>query len=164
MKKLLLILTILFTGCSNATFSSIFQTDDNYIQLTQYTKRGEIIQSLETVSLINATYFNHFSKDNNDTKNNEVFIVGVYNYDDTKADKKGIFNPSYTLTLNNIKFTKAEPITLKDLNLKKYPFYNKWMRYYKVYFPTSSSNNLTLKYTNINENSSTTLKLLKNIY
>ena len=165
MKKIILILlTIFFIGCSSKV-SEIFHQDDKYITLTQYTKRGQLVKSLETVALINATYLNPILGENNETKNNEIFIIGVYNSDDYKGyEKGGIHNPNYILTMNDENYTKALKADKIKLNIKNYPFYNKWMKYYKVYFPKTDSNILTITYFNKETNSSAVLKIQKNIY
>ena len=116
MKKLLLVIMLLFIGCSSKV-SEVFQKDDKYIILTQYTQRGQITRSLETIAIINATYINPILKDNNETKNNEIFIIGVYNSNDYKGyEKGGIHNPHYNLTMNGMKYTKAIKADVKKLD------------------------------------------------
>ena len=165
MKKILLgLIAIFFIGCSSKV-SEIFHKDNRYITLSEYTQRGQLIKSLDTIALINATYINPILGDNNITQNNEVFIIGVYNSDDYKGYKQGgIFNKHYRLTMNDTNFTKATKANIKNLDLTSYPFYNKWMKYYKVYFPKSNSNKLIIKYTNLEQNSSATLTIIKDIY
>ena len=161
MKKLLLVIMLLFIGCSEKM--SVLQKDEKYNTLTQYTQRGQITRSLETIALINATYLNPILKDNNETRNNEIFIIGVYNSNDYKGyEKGGIHNPHYKLTMNGMKYTKAVKADVKKLDLTKYPFYNKWMKYYKVYFP--KTNDYTLKITYSNEEGNVTLEIEKDIY
>ena len=163
-KTLFLILFILFTGCSTKV-SEVFHKDDKYITLTQYTTRGQMVQSFETIALMNATYLNPILKENNETKNNEIFIIGVYNSDDYKGyEKGGLFNPNYTLTMNDMNFTKAIKADKVKLNLINYPFYNKWMKYYKVYFPETNSSTLVLKYSNKDMNTTINLSIPKQIY
>ena len=136
MKKIILaLITIFFIGCSSQV-SDVFQKDTRYITLTQYSKRGQLVKSFDTIALINATYINPILGETNETKNNEVFIIGVYNSNDYKQyDKGGIFNPNYTLTMNDMNFTKATKADKVKFSIKSYPFYNKWMKYYKVDFP-----------------------------
>jgi len=165
MKKIfLLILTIFFIGCSSKV-ADIFHKDTKYITLTQYTQRGQLVNSLDTIALINATYINPILKESNTTKNYEIFIIGVYNDNDYKGyEKGGIFNKNYKLTMNDMNFTKATKADIKKLNLTTYPFYNKWMKYYKVYFPKTKESKLKIKYTNTYENVSTTLIIPKDLY
>jgi hypothetical protein len=125
-------------GCGHVNVDNIFQQDTKYIELSKFTRRGDIVNSLETVALINATYLNPIS--HNDKY--EVFIVGVYN--NYQNNGQGIFNKAYHLTLNNQPFIKATPLTTSDI--KDYPFYNKWMKYYKVYFKHTDKHTLQLKY------------------
>ena len=161
MKKIaIFLMVILFTGCGSKV-STIFQKDTTYVKLTQYTKRGQIVKSFETKALINATYINPIL-DNNESKNNEIFIIGVYNSDDYKGyEKGGVFNPNYHLTMNDLNFTKAIKADKVKLNLTDYPFYNKWMKYYKVYFPKVDSNTLNIKYSS--KEGSVTLSIKKKL-
>ena len=161
MKKIaMFLMVILLSGCASKV-STIFQKDTTYVKLTQYTKRGQIIKSLETKALINATYINPIL-DNNKTKNNEIFIIGVYNSTDYKGyEKGGIFNPDYHLTMNGLNFTKAIKADKVKLNLPNYPFYNKWMKYYEVYFPKVNSNTLNIKYSS--KEGSVILSINKNV-
>ena len=165
MKKILLtLITIFFIGCSSKV-SAIFHKDDRYITLSEYTQRGQLIKSFDTIALINATYLNPILKDTNKTQNNEIFIIGIYNSDDYKGYKKGgIHNPHYILTMNDMNYTKAIKADIKKLDLTNYPFYNKWMKYYKVYFPKTNSNKLTIVYKNIEENATTSLTIIKDLY
>jgi hypothetical protein len=164
MKKLLFaIIMIFFVSCSDKV-NEVFKKDTHYITLTQYTKRGEIVNSLETIALINVTYLNHILKDNNETKNNEIFIIGVYNSNDYKKyDEGGLFNPNFTLTMNGFNFTKAVKADIVKLNITDYPFYNKWMKYYKVYFPKTDKKTLTIKYSEKTKGN-IILNIAKNIY
>jgi hypothetical protein len=161
MKKILLVLFLFFVGCNNKI--GVLQKDARYNTLMQYTKRGEIVKSFETIAIINATYMNPVLE-NNETKNNEIFIIGVYNSDDYKGyEKGGINNPNFTLTMNDMNYTKATKADLVKLNIKDYPFYTKWMKYYKVYFPKSNGK-LNIKYTNKLQNASVVLSIPKQIY
>jgi hypothetical protein len=165
MKRVFLfVFILLFAGCSSKV-SEVFQKDKTYITLMQYTKRGEIVKSLETIALINATYINPILKDSNKSENYEVFIIGVYNSNDYRGYKKGgIFNPNYSLTMNGEKFVKAEKADKVKLGLENYPFYNKWMKYYEVYFPKSDSFDLDIEYKFIPTGDKTTLTIEKDIY
>jgi len=149
MKKLIFfIITLLFiTGCETKV-TDLLKQNETQIILMQNTQRGQIINALNTVAIINATYLNPILKDK-DSKKYEVFLIGVYNSEDFKDyNKGGIFNPNYTLTLNNSNFERAKKANLIKMQLKEYPFYNAWMKYYIVYFPKTDSTTLKLKYTN----------------
>jgi len=165
MKKILLsFLVLFFVGCTSKV-SEVFKKDDKYVTLMQYTKRGQLVKSLDTIALINVTYLNPILEENNETKNNEIFIIGVYNSNDYKKPKEGgVFNPHYKLTMNDLNFTKAEVADKIKLNLTDYPFYNKWMKYYKVYFPKVEDNTMKIKYQNLDENVSVNLSISKHIY
>ena len=149
MKKLIFfIITLLFiTGCETKVTNLLKQNETQLI-LMQNTQRGQIINALNTVAIINATYLNPILKDK-ESKKYEVFLIGVYNSEDFKDyNKGGIFNPKYKLTLNGSNFEKAKKANLIKMQLKEYPFYNAWMKYYIVYFPKTDSKTLKLTYTN----------------
>ena len=163
MRKIILILiTLFFIGCSS-TIGKIFHKDEKFITLTQYTKRGQIIKSFETIAFINVTYLNPILKEK-EKNNNEIFIIGIYNDNDIRGDKKGgIFNPNYSLTMNNLNPIKIEIIDKKKFNIANYPFYQKWMKYYKVYFPKVDNSKLKITYKNNRENSQIMLTIDKNL-
>ena len=148
MKKsiFLLFIILIFSGCETK-INNILQQDNQYINLMQHTKRGQIVNSLNTIALINATYLNPVLKNSKKIKESEIFIIGVYNsIDNREENQSGIFNPNYNLTMNNSKWEKAEIANKNELELYNYPFYNKWMRYYKVYFPKTDENEIILTY------------------
>jgi len=149
MKKLIFfIITLLFiTGCETKV-TNLLKQNETQLTLMQNTQRGQIINALNTVAIINATYLNPILKDK-ESKKYEVFLIGVYNSEDFKDyNKGGIFNPNYKLTLNGSNFEKAKKANLIKMQLKEYPFYNAWMKYYIVYFPKTDSKTLKLTYTN----------------
>jgi hypothetical protein len=150
-KKILFFLITLFliTGCETKV-TGVLHKNDTQITIIRNTQRGQIVNSLDTIAMINATYLNPVLQANNkDVKKYEIFVVGVYNTNDAKAyDKSGIHNPNYSITMNNSNYEKAEKADAIKLQLQTYPFYNPWMKYYVVYFPKTDNNILTLTYTN----------------
>jgi len=151
MKKILFFLITLFliTGCETKVTSVLHQSDTQ-ITIMKNTQRGQIINSLDTIAIINATYLNPIMKpDNQDAKKYEIFVVGVFNSNDIKNyEKGGIHNPNYTLTMNNSNYEKSKKANVEKMQLANYPFYNTWMKYYIVYFPKVESNTMTLIYAN----------------
>jgi hypothetical protein len=151
MKKILFFLITLFliTGCETKV-TGVLHQNETQITIMENTQRGQIINSLNTIAIINATYLNPILKpDNKEAKKYEIFVVGVYNDNDIKGyDKGGIHNPNYTLTMNNSNYEKVEKADIVKLELKYYPFYNSWMKYYIVYFPKTDSKILKLTYKN----------------
>jgi len=151
MKKRLLCLATLFilTGCETKVTAVLHQSPTQ-ITIMKNTQRGQIVNSLDTIAMINATYLNPTLKpDNKEAKKYEIFVVGVYNSDDIRGYKKGgIHNPNYTLTMNNSNYEFAKKADVKKMQLFAYPFFNKWMKYYIVYFPKVDTNTMELNYTN----------------
>jgi hypothetical protein len=151
MKKILffLIALLLITGCETKVINVLHQ-NETQITLMKNTQRGQIINALDTIAMINATYLNSILKpDNKEAKKYEIFVVGVYNNNDIKGyEKGGIHNPNYSLTLNNSNYEKAKKADIAKMQISNYPFYNQWMKYYVVYFPKVDSNIMKLTYEN----------------
>jgi len=149
-KKIFFLITLLFiTGCETKVTAVLHQSPKQ-ITIMKNTQRGQIVNSLDTVAMINATYLNPTLKPNNkEAKKYEIFLVGVYNSTDIKGyDKGGIHNPNYNLTMNKSNYEFAKKADVKTMQLSTYPFYNQWMKYYLVYFPKIDSNEMNLTYTN----------------
>jgi hypothetical protein len=151
MKKALFFLITLFliTGCETKVAGVLHQSDTQ-ITVMKNTQRGQIINSFDTIAMINATYLNPILKpDDKEAQKYEIFIVGVYNNDDIKGyEKGGIHNPNYSLTMNGSNYEKSVKADTVKMQLTTYPFYNPWMKYYLVYFPKVDSNIMKLTYSN----------------
>ena len=163
-KRLLCLATLLIlTGCETKVTAVLHQSPTQ-ITIMKNTQRGQIVNSLDTVAMINATYLNPTLKENDkEAKKYEIFLVGVYNSDDIKGYKKGgIHNSNYTLTMNKSNYEFAKKADVKKMQLTTYPFYNQWMKYYLVYFPKVDSDVMKLTYTN-QKFGSTTLTFKKSI-
>jgi len=126
MKKIFFILSIILIFFSGCAIKQALKQDPLYEKTLKYTKRGQIVNSLETKALIDAIYLNplypEFKK--------PTFLIGVYNNFDNK-----LINTEYNLTLN-----KKTPIEINStipvfIPYKHFPFYNTWMNYYIVKFP-----------------------------
>ena len=127
MKKLLIAIILLFTGCSVKT---ALKQDPLYDKTLIYTQRGQIINSLETKALIDVVYLNPLYKDK---FKNPTFLIGIYN-----NFKNSLNNTEYNLTLNNQKPIKSSKTIPDFIIYKNYPFYNEWMNYYIVEFNKTS--------------------------
>jgi len=134
MKKILLVLFLIFSGCS---IKSAFKTDPLYQKTIIYTQRGQIINSLETKALIDAVYLNPIYPKK---FNNPTFLIGVYNDFDNQ-----LINQEFDLTLNSQKPIKISKKIPSFILYKNFPFYNSWMTYYIVEF-NQTKKPLVLKY------------------
>lgn len=131
----LLFFLLLFTGCESKLVN-ILQKDPEYVNTLRYTKRGHLTNSLETKALFNSTYLNPLNKEFTD---GEYFLIGIYIEDEPlRGEFTGIYNKEYSLTLNKQTFISAETMEKEDKMISRYPFYNRWMRYYIVKFKTLS--------------------------
>lgn len=148
-KKLTLALFIglVLVGCSS---KNIIQKDKLHEESLIYTQKGEIVSSLETKSIIFATYLNKLSQKFN-SDNNDSFLIGTYISNDfDKEEKKGLNNPFYTLTDAN----STKPILIKKLDkddeiIKHIPTVNVWSSYFLVTFKANKDQNIIkLIYTN----------------
>jgi hypothetical protein len=162
LKKLLisaLSVGFLFTGCSEKINLDIFDKDIQYENALQYTKRGEIVNSLETKTVISATYLN--SVDKATYKDGDYFLIGIYIPNDTK-NSNALLNPNTKLTLNSKGFQSIEIVQQNSEEYKKFAFLNRWAKYYKVKFEKLDAPYLNLKY-QIKDYGDTVLKFDKNL-
>ena len=126
-KIVFVLLALFFTACS---IKDITSKDKLYDKVLIYTKRGEIVSSLETKALIDAVYLNPLYKDK---FHNPTFLVGVYNdFDNT------LINEEFNLILNNKPPLEINSTIPKFVLYKQFPFYNDWMKYYVVEFNKTS--------------------------
>ena len=146
MKKIIfgLLVAILLIGCSSKELH-IFAEDKPYVEAMRYTKKGDILLSLENRALIIATYLNPLQK----KRDKEYFFVRVYIDNDFEDENRsGLFNPNYSLTLNDQKPLKIIKVS-RDSNLaKKMPFIEPWYHLYVVTFKKSTQKQLKLIFQN----------------
>ena len=130
MKKIffvLLTLSFIFSGCS---IKNVLKKDTLYENTLKYTKRSQIINSLETKALIDVVYLNPLYPKK---FKNPTFLVGIYN----KFNNQLIGN-EFNITLNNKPPIKVLNQIPNFIPYKFYPFYNEWMSYYLVEFNQTS--------------------------
>ncbi len=149
--SLTLFLLLFINGCHSKVPKEIedaLKRDRYYEKALSYTKKGEIIKSLETKAIIFATYLNKLDKKyKSDT--NSSFLIGVYIDNDFKKDeKKGLNNPNFTLKYQD----GSKPILIKGLKedstlLKSIPLVNSWSNYYLVTFKDNHKRDVELIYT-----------------
>jgi len=127
MKKIFFILSIIMIFFSGCAIKQALNQDPLYEKTLKYTKRGQIVNSLETKALIDAVYLNplypgKFEK--------PTFLIGVYNNFGNK-----LINSEYNLTLNSKTPIEINSTIPNFIPYKNFPFYNTWMKYYLVKFP-----------------------------
>ena len=140
MKKMLFLIIsamILFNGCA---LKKALNKDPLYEKTLKQTRRGQIVNSLETKALIdainlNALYPKKFQ--------NPTFLIGIYN-----NQSNALQNQEFSIYLNNKKPMKISTKISNLIPYKNYPFYNTWMTYYLVTFPTTSKP-YTLEYKSV---------------
>ncbi len=148
MKRLVLAALALWllAGCSSKEIQ-IFAKDKPYIEALRYTKKGDIVLSLENKATIIATYLNPLQK----RKDKEYFFVRVFIDNDFEEPKKsGLFNPDYSLTLNGCKPLRIQKLSFDSELAKKMPFVQRWYKLYLVTFPKTQSDTLRLTFKNRN--------------
>ena len=135
MKKIFLILILIFSGCS---IKPTFNKDPLYEKTLKYTKRAQIVNSLETKALIDTIYLNPLYPKKFE---NPTFLIGVYNNFDNK-----LITNEFNITLNNKTPIEINSTIPSFIPYKNFPFYNSWMNYYLVKFPkTNKPYNLEYK-------------------
>ncbi len=146
MRKIIfgLLAALLFVGCSSKELR-VFAEDKPYIEAMRYTKKGDILLSLEHKAMIIATYLNPLT--NKDDK--EYFFVRVFIDNDFEDENRsGLFNPSYSLTLNGQKPLKITKLSTDSELAKRMPFIEPWYHLYLVTFAKSEDERLELTFRN----------------
>ncbi len=136
MKKLLLSIAVFTLFMSGCTFKNGFFSQDLVAEsLLSNTKKGGIYSSLETKATILATYLNN-SLQKYKNSDHEVFLINVYiDNDFSEKNKKEIFNPNYSISINGgLKPKNITKLSSDDELLKVIPMQNKWSSYYLVEF------------------------------
>ncbi len=138
MKKLLFLIIsamILFNGCALKT---ALKKDPLYEKTLKYTRRGQIVNSLETKALIDAINLNDLYPKK---FQNPTFLIGIYNNQNNALENK-----EFSILLDSKKPLKTTTIIPGFIPYKNFPFYNTWMTYYIVTFPqTDKPYKLTYK-------------------
>ena len=130
MKRLLFLIitaTIFFNGC---TYKQVLKKDPIYEKALKYTRRGQIVNSLETKALIDAVNLNELYPKK---FQNPTFLIGIYN-----DEKNALQNKEFSIFLNNQKPIKVSKKIPDFIPYKNFPFYNSWMTYYLVKFPKTN--------------------------
>ncbi|WP_187648360.1 hypothetical protein [Nitrosophilus labii] len=140
MRKIFLIVTLtalfLFNGCGYKNGFAFFSKDKPYEKAISYTKKGEIVVSMENKAFIIATYLNPIYKRYED---GDYFFVRVYISNDFEDDKKnGLLNPKYHLLLNDQEPTMIKELSREDILTKEMPMVKPWYKIYLVKFPKDS--------------------------
>ncbi|MCH9812467.1 MAG: hypothetical protein K0U47_00825 [Epsilonproteobacteria bacterium] len=145
MKKQYLLLigvVLLLTACSSKPpFLSPNLVEQSIIT---HTKKGQIYNSLEIKASISATYLNQSIKAYEKSPD-EVFLVSIFiDKDSDQKERQGIYNSTYTLTMNGQKAIKVEPLKFKDDLIKSLPTRNRWSHYYLINFEKSDQEKLNI--------------------
>ncbi len=138
------LLMILFSGCSDKIYKEFMNEDKLYEQTLLYTQKGEIISSLETKSVIVATYLNRLDKQF-DKKDKEYFLIALYNEKNFGRKKEGLDQKNCLIYLKDGNM----PIEIKELKkddeiLKYTPVHSGWFKYYLIAFNAQKTKKLTL--------------------
>ena len=146
-KRVFIFLSVLLflTACSKK--SQFFSTDAKELSAVMHTKKGQLYSSLQIKASITATYLNAATKEFRKDPN-EIFLISVFIDNDSNTKKSGLFNESYTLTLNGKKAINIKKLKYEDDLIKIAPIRNQWSSYYLVKFKKDSSEKLKLEYKN----------------
>jgi len=142
---LIFLFVIIFTNaCSSKMYSELINEDRLYEKSLLYTKKGEIVSSLETKAVIVATYLNPLDKKyESDDKN--YFIVALYAEKDFGKDKVGLESKDCLVYLKRgIKPLDVKRLKKEDSLLKYIPVHNGWFKYYLLTFPSDKGKELHL--------------------
>ena len=140
MKRLLFLIitaSILFNGCA---LKQAIKKDPVYEKTLKQTRRGQIVNSLETKALIDAVNLNDLYPKK---FQNPTFLIGIYN-----DENNSLQNKEFSIYLNSKKPIKVSKNIPNFIPYKNYPFYNSWMSYYLVTFPKTDKP-YTLEYKSV---------------
>ncbi len=130
MKKIVFIVISVLMFLNGCSIKPAFKKDTLYEKTLKYTQRAQILNSLETKALIDAVYLNPLYQEK---FKNPTFLIGVYNDFDNS-----LINNEFNLTLNNLSPVEINSTIPSYIPYQYFPFYNKWMKYYLVKFPSTS--------------------------
>ncbi len=145
-KRVFIFLGVLLflTACSKK--SHFFTPDAGELSAVMHTKKGQLYSSLQIKASITATYLNAATKKFKKSPN-EMFLVSLF-IDADSTEKSGLFNESYTLTLNSKKAVNIKKLKYEDDLIKIAPIRNRWSSYYLVEFKKDDSEKLKMIYKN----------------
>jgi len=136
--KYLFFLIVMFSlnGCSSKIYSELINEDKLYEKSLLYTKKGEIVSSLETKAVVVATYLNPLDQEYDD-KDKDYFIVALYAEKDLCKSKAGLESDDCDIRLKDgTKPSKVEKLKKESSLLRYIPVHNGWFKYYLVEFPS----------------------------
>ncbi len=139
-----LLLAVFFSGCSDKIYKEFMKEDRLYEQSLLYTQKGEIVSSLETKSVIVATYLNKLDK-KYANKDKEYFIIALYNEKEFGDKEEGLESKNCLVYLKD----GRKPLFIKELKkddeiLKYIPVHSGWFKYYLISFKAKEEKKLTL--------------------
>lgn len=162
MKKFLSIIVLAFllalTGCSSYSITKYFDKDEFYLNSLQYTKKADIVENNEVISLFTATYLNKV--DNKYDNEYENFIVSIYVANNKKSempiitiDKKTYSKEELEEKINYEKnYIEIKEIAKESKLIESIPLKNSWAKYYLIKFEKNENiENLVVKY-KLNQN------------
>lgn len=142
-KYVLIFMSIFFVGCAFEKNYGIFEKDTTYKKAIKQTRKGDIINSLETKALIIATHLNPTLEEyQSDT--NESFFVGIYT--NISKENRALDDRDFSLNMNNTKYLSIVELKENDPLKAKMPNINEWFRYYVITFQKSKEENLELNF------------------
>lgn len=130
-------LFVLFTGCGSKYIDALDINKEKAVY-AEATQKGEILNSLNTVAIVTATYLNQAKPDTYGDQN-QSFLVGVYYPSASMSDQNlGLSNPHAKIYIESAGVT-YEPILSEKINpdnkmLINMPLFNSWNDYYYMVF------------------------------
>ncbi|MGB7403825.1 MAG: hypothetical protein WA916_14720 [Arcobacter sp.] len=144
MNKLLSIILFTYllfiTGCSSYSITKYFKKDEFFLNSLQYTKKADIVENNEVVSIFTATYLNKVDDKYDDKYEN--FIVSVYVANNKKAgtpiitlDKQSYSKEEEEDNISyKENYIKMEEIKKGSKIIESIPLKNPWAKYYLIKF------------------------------
>lgn len=157
MNKLLSIILFTYllfiTGCSSYSITKYFNKDEFFLNSLQYTKKADIVENNEVISIFTATYLNKVDDKYDDKYEN--FMVSVYVANNKKAgtpiitlDKQSYSKEEEDDNISyKENYTKMEEIKKGSKIIESIPLKNPWAKYYLIKFEKNKNiENPVLRY------------------
>lgn len=122
-----------FVGCQ--LYQEALRNDERTELYMSATRKAEILNQLRTEAVILATNLNVVSPDKFPTNDGAVFLVDIFiAQDSSDPDKRGLFNPVYSLRLDGTPPRDITRLKRDELIAQNIPYVSPWGEYFLVTF------------------------------
>lgn len=125
--------TTSFVGCQ--LYQEALRNDERTEAYMSATRKVEILNQLRTEAVVLATNLNLVSPEKFPPNDGAVFLVDIFiAQDSSDPDKRGLFNPIYTLSLDGMSPRDIIRLNRDELIAHNIPHISPWGEYFLVFF------------------------------